>query len=319
MKLFTRYLNSTAVRAPENEGGAPEKTPAELQRESIAITASTDDGAEDKNADADPKPKSEEAEALDEEDKEGEEEEEGEEGEEDKFPPENETAEQKKERIAEEKLARKEQRMQKRIDKIAAERDLTKAENERLKKQIEEKPIEGLTEEEVQRRAEKLASDLVSQRTVENTQKEFEKICDALHDNAVKADKKFDANINEMAKEIGPIPRPLIYALNELDNENGADVLAYLANNVDDAEEIYGLSERRMTQRLIRISDKIKEEKAKTKTITKKSAVPAPVTPIGEGNARQRNVLPNNPTQNIDDYVRIRNQQEADKRKARLG
>src|SRR5258708_26730524 len=73
---------------------------------------------------------------------------------------ENETAEQKTARIVQEKEDRRQSRIQKRIDKLTATVGNKDTEIAELKKQLAEKPIEGLTEEEVERRANKKAKEL---------------------------------------------------------------------------------------------------------------------------------------------------------------
>jgi hypothetical protein len=321
-----RYLNSAAVFDAENEG----KSAAQLQREQIAATmkvAEPEDEKEGDNKEADKEGSEEENEGNedkegdDNKDKEGDKEDDDED---DKKPPENETEEQKTARLAQEreqaKEDRKQARIQKRIDKLVAERDLTRTENENLKKQLAAKAVEGLTEEEVNARAKKIAEDIVNERNTENTKKQFEKDCELLQKEALKVNKKFNDQVTEMAQEVAPIPAIMIGILVDLDNENGGAVLNYLANNVDEYEDIYSLSEGRMTAKLIRLSDKIKAEEAKVKAGKKKehSNVPPPVTPVNEGrDVRTANVLPNNPTKNMDDFVRIRNAQVEENRKRR--
>jgi hypothetical protein len=313
-----RYLNSTATFDAENEG----KSAAQLQREAIAASVVT--AKEDDNKQNDSNKEDDNKEEDKEDDEENKDEENEEEDEEDEKPPANETEEQKAARLAQEKEQAKEQRkqdrIQKRIDKLVAERDLTRTENEELKKQLAAKAVDGLTEEEVNARAKKIAEDIVNERRTEDTKKQFEKDCDILQKEAVKVNKKFNDDVNLMAQEVAPIPAIMIGILVDLDNENGGKVLNYLTQNVDEYEDIYSLSEGRMTAKLIRLSDKIKAEEDKAKSGKKKehSNVPPPVTPVNEGrDVRTANVLPNNPTQKMDDFVRIRNAQEAERRKQR--
>src|ERR1051326_7433495 len=312
-----RYLNSAAVFDAESD----HKAAVEAQRKSIQVeTVKPEDSVGKLNEQEEPEEKKEEKEEEEneEEDEEKEEDEEGEK------LPENETDEQKKERIAKEKEAKRDARMQRRINKLTAERELTKKENEELRKQLSEKKVEGLTEEEVQRRAEKLAEDMVKQRQAKDAETQFQKDCDTLQEAAVKTDKEFNKKINIVAQEIAPIPGVMIGILSELDNENGGAVLSYLANNPDEYEamfkisgnDIVPLSEGRMTAKLIRISDKLKAE-AKKPT-KERSKLPEPITPITESrDARTVDVLPKDPTKNIEDFVRIRNKQDAERRKAR--
>jgi len=236
----------------------------------------------------------------------------------------DETAEEKTTRIAQEKEDRKQARIEKRIGKLVAANELTKKENEDLRKQLDAKKVDGLTEEEVNARAKKLAEDMVRERETANTQKQFEKDCDKLADEALKIDPKFNNKVQEMAAEVAPIPMNMIGILADLDNENGGAVLNYLADNVDEYDDIHTLSEGRMTAKLIRISDKLKAAtekaaaEAKEKAKKKKSDAPNPITPVNEGrDTRTANALPNKPTENMEEYIRIRNEQDAVKRKAR--
>jgi hypothetical protein len=329
-----RYLNSAATFDAENEG----KSAAQLQREAIAKTMAVapkegEESNKDKNEDKDENDTDDKED--DKEKDEDDEDKEEDENEDDKKAPENETEEQKTARLAEEKKQVKEQRkyerMQRRIDKVAAERDLTRTENEELKKQLAAKTVEGLTEEEVNARAKKIAEGIVNERNVANAQKQFEKDCDTLQKEALKVNKKFNEEVHEMAEEVAPIPGIMIGILVDLDNENGSKVLNYLAQNVDEYEKMFTgdvdakgnmipISEGRMTAKLIRLSDKLKAEEDKAKAYKKKehSNVPPPVTPVTEGrDVRTANALPSNPTKNMDEFVRIRNQQEADRRKQR--
>src|SRR5882762_3009327 len=221
----------------------------------------------------------------------------------------DETAEEKTVRIAQEKEDRKQARIEKRIGKLVAANELTKKENEDLRKQLDAKKVDGLTEEEVNARAKKLAEDMVRERETANTQKQFEKDCDKLADEALKIDPKFNNKVQEMAAEVAPIPMNMIGILADLDNEY---------------DDIHTLSEGRMTAKLIRISDKLKAAtekaaaEAKEKAKKKKSDAPNPITPVNEGrDTRTANALPNKPTENMEEYIRIRNEQDAVKRKAR--
>lgn len=336
MKLFTRYLNSAAYFEGNNDQGSEQKTPAQIEREKIAagvVTAQTDDeGDKDKD-----KEQEEDNNDKDDEEDEGDKEEDDKEGEGEKDPPANETEDQKKERLAAEKQSRAQSRMQRRIDRLTADNNLTKQENERLKKQLEANPEAKLTEEEVQARAEKLAADIVKNRTNAEIRKQFENDCDEVQGAAIKADKEFMNNINAAAQEVAPIPGLMIGVLKDLDNENGGEVLAYLAKNVDVYETMFRdgvtdqdgnmvpISEGRMTAKLIRISDKLKADAEAAKAAKKKerSKVPDPITPVNEGrDARSSTVLPANPTKSAEDmqkFVELRNQQVAARRKANGG
>lgn len=318
-----RHLNSTAVFDAQDDARAA----AEAQRKEIADSikvADKEDGKEDENSKGKEGDKEDGSDDTDDKDDRQNEEEDDKEDKEGAEDNKEETAEQKASRVAKAKEDRAKDRMQKRIDRVTAENELTKTENEELKKQLAAKKVEGLTEEEVNARAKKLADDMIRDRETASVQKQFEKDCDKLAEEALKIDKKFNAKVNEMATEVAPIPAIMIGILADLDNENGGAVLNYLADNVDEYEDIHTLSEGRMTAKLIRLSDKIKIEsdkaaaEAKAKAKKEKSNAPAPITPVTEGrDVRTANALPNDPTKNIDDFVRIRNQQEADRRKAR--
>lgn len=319
-----KYMSSAAFRWDgNNDTGAPEKTPAQLARESIKVESSSlPNDNKDKDGDEEGDENGNESEADNEDD--GSDEEDSEDDDTDdgsKDPPENETDEQKTARLAKEKEEAKEKRkadrVQKRIDRAIADKKAAEAEVERLRAQLAEKPVDGLSEEEVERRATEKANKALQDKQAQDAEADFDKRNTDIYNAAVKADKNFDKNVTELVQEVGLLPRPLVYILSDLDNKNGADVMVYLANpdNVDETEEIFKMTERQMTQRLIRLSDKIKENKKPAK---RPSAVPPPVDTVGEGNQRQRNVLPNKPTQNMEDFVRIRNQQEEERRKARF-
>lgn len=328
-RLFTRYLNSAAFYDGNNDKGSkePEKTPNEIERDKILATMNRNE-TEDNNNEGEKKEEQEENEDAEasEEDEEADEENESDK---DGGKNENETDEQKKERIAKEKQERKEKRMQRRIDRLTAENSLTKKERDDLKKKLEAKPDANLTEEEVQSRAERLAEEIVAKRNEDEGKKLFQKDCDTLQEAATKVDKDFDKKINEVAADVGPIPQIMIGILaHNLDNENGGDVLAYLADNPEEYEDIYNLREGRMTAKLIRISDKLKAEKdaaekaaaEAAKNNKKKSKLPEPITPIQQGrDASTNDSIPANPTQNMEQFVRVRNQQEIERRKARGG
>lgn len=318
-RLFTRYLNSTAVFDAQDDARAAAEAQRKEIAESIKVADKEDDQDKDKEGD-----KENDSDDTDKGDDNKDDAKDGDEKDKEDDDDKEETEDEKASKLVKAKEDRAKERMQKRINRVTAEHELTKAENEELKKQLAAKKVEGLTEEEVNARAKKLADDMVRERETVNAQKQFEKDCDKLAEEALKIDKKFNAKINEMAQEVAAIPSIMIGILADLDNENGGAVLNYLSDNVDEYEDIHTLSEGRMTAKLIRLSDKIKAEtekaiaEAKAKAKKEKSNAPAPITPVAEGrDVRTANALPNEPTKNIDDFVRIRNQQEADRRKAR--
>jgi len=163
-------------------------------------------------------------------------------------------AETDEERKAREKRERAESRKERRIDKLTKERNELQQELEALRKQREEQPVEGLTEEEVERRAEALAQQRLAERALANDSNKLLK-------QAQKADERFDDNVADMAEELGNIPQNMIYILaNELDHDNGGEVLAYVASNIDEAEDIYRLANNpvKMALKLNKISDTLK-------------------------------------------------------------
>jgi len=275
-----------------------EKTAAEIERESIQVEGiiKDDDGKLVELKD-DPKPEPEpEVEPEPEAEPEAEPEEEAEE----------ETAEEKSAREAEEasqadtKTKRQVERMQKRIDALTAKSRTTDAENAELKRLLDAKQADGdlvLTEEEVERRADLKAE-------AKAIEREFEQTCNKLAKAALVIDKNFTKNVNEMAKDIGLIPPVMIGILDDLDN--GAAVLAYLAVNVDEAEDIYKMSDGRKALALAKLDNKL-AKKIVPKPISK---VPAPNANIGGGN-RMSSTL--NDSMTDEDWIRKRNE---DRRKA---
>lgn len=308
MYLKSNFLNSTRFFfAPDKEGDEDTRTPAEKERDTINVSGSTDDKEEDKE-DKNGDDTNDNEDSTDD-DEENEEEETDEEDKEDKVDKE-ETADEKAARIDKEKEERREARVQKRIDKAVARAKAAETERDELKAKLAEKPVEGLTEEEVERRAEAKAAERLKAKELETNQKTFEKNIDALEVDARKHDKKFDANVAKLVDEVGLVPAPLIMILSELDNKNGGAVLAHLAKNIDEAEDIYDLSERQMTQRLIRLSDKLKAEAKPVR-----SRVPNPPENL-DRTPRQATTTINDNT-SMEDFVKIRARQEAEKRKAR--
>lgn len=311
MNIFrTKFLNTAAfLSAPPDET----RSAAQIERDSISINESTV-GREPKEPEKEEKEVAEEVTENEEgEEEEGEEEEE--ESEEEVVA--SETDEQKAARVEKEKEDRKQARIQKRIDKAVANEKAAKAETEALRKQLAEKTVDGLSEEEVERRAEAKAAEKLTAKQKVDAQKEFENTCDKLEAAALKIDKDFSTKVSAMVEEIGqPIPGAMMNIIADLDNENGGDVLSYLVNNVDEAEELYGLSERKMTQKLMRLSDKLKD--AKKPPVKQRSGAPAPLTPVNEGRANQTN-RPLTGKEDMEQFVRIRNKQAEEYRKSKDG
>lgn len=310
-----RYLNSAAVFAPDDAIAAQR---AALQGQVTVGTRSENEGENnnDNNNNSNDENNNGEDNSEDE-DGEDDNEEDDDEGSGGQNEPENETDEQKAARLAQEKEDRRQARIQKRIDKLTAQSRDKDAEIARLQAQLAEQPKEGLTEEEVSRRAQEEAQKIINQQNEENNKKQFEKDCENIQKAALKVDKDFNTKINNIAAEIAPIPAVMIGILTDLDNENGGEVLAKLADDADLYEEVIALPPGKMMLKLVRMSDRLKE--ATKKPVKPQSKVPAPITPINEGRTKKGDILPDKPNDpaNIAEFVRIRNEQEAAKRKAR--
>lgn len=321
MNLFTRYLNSAAVFIP------PDDTAAK-QREEIQVTASThnenenqnnnSEGAQDEtensNQNQDEENQDDGENSSDEDTEDDKENENGETGTED---TENETEEQKEKRISKEREERKAARQQRKWDRLAAEKTAAENRVRELEAQLKETPNEGLTEEEVERRAEEKALLKLQEKQATEAKKAFDDNCDALEAQAAKAAKitveQFRADLRELVNDLGPIPTDMINALADLDNKNGGQVLNYLMDNIDEAEELYALGSIKMAQRLVRISDKIADaEKPKPKP---RSNLPRPIEAINESGRKGSEQL--NDKMSMDDFVRIRNKQTEEYRKSK--
>lgn len=251
---------------------------------------------------------------------EGEEEDEEEEEDEDeeKDPPTEETDEQKKERVAKEKAEakakRKDERMQRRIDTAIAEKKAAEAEIAKLKAQLEANPDKKLTPEEVEARAEAIAAKKLADKQLEDIQTKFTAACDKLQAEAKKVDKDFDAKIADIAADFGPIPSFMIGVLEDFDN--GGEVLAFIANDDEVAEKVYGFknSPAKMTKALVDISNKLAEaKKAPRRQISK---VPDPIAPV-RGSRVASTVITDADTKNMDTYVAKRQKQMEERRKVR--
>jgi len=304
----TRFLNTAAfLLAPPDDT----RSAAQIERDSITVSETTNGREPEKEVD-------EKGEVEGDENEEGDEEadeEEGEGEEEKEVEKENETEAQKATRLEKEREDRKQARIQKRIDKAVAAEKAAKAEAAELRRQLAEKPVEGLTEEEVDRRAEEKAAAKLTAKQKADQQKEFEATCDKLEAAAIKEDKDFSTKVAAMVEEIGqPIPGIMMNIIADLDNENGGEVLSHLVNNVDEAEELFGLPERKMTQKLMRLSDKLKE--AKKPPARQRSGAPAPLTPVNEGRANQTN-RPLTGKEDMEQFAATRARQVAERRKAR--
>ena len=206
-----------------------------------------------------------------------------------------------------EKLKRTITRLQKRLDKeTGSKKDLNK-ELAAARTALEAKQAEGeviLTEEEVERRSEEKAARKVAE-------KEFVATCNRLFDDAVKIDKQFKNKVDAMAEDIGAIPSMMIGILGDIDN--GAAVLSYLTNNVEEAEEIYTKSAPKMAIELAKLSTKLTTKKP-TKELSK---VPAPNDPVS-GSANPKFDPYNTKSTDDKDWIEKRNRQVAERRANKL-
>lgn len=321
--MFKHLMNggsllSYALYDGNDDDGAPdpkEKLRAELakgniQKDGIHADADKDDEEGEDNSEED-----------DEDDTEGDDEssDEDEEGEVDP----NETDEEKAVREAKEKEAavkaeakaqRKQDRMQRRFDKLVAEKRTAEAEIAKLKEQLAANPDQKLTAEEVESLAEAKAKEKLAEREAIDLQKKFDADCDVLQKAALKADKEFNEKINEIAEDIGPIPSFMIGVLSDMDN--GGAVLAHIANDDELAEEIWKSKPTKMTRLLLEISTKLADAaKPPKKQI---SRVPDPGTPLKPARVISNHITEAD-TKNMDSYVAKRQRQMAEARKLKFG
>lgn len=230
-----------------------------------------------------------------------------------------ETAEEKEARekteAEEAKSKRKEDRIQKRIDKAVAAQKAAEADVIKWKTLAEAKPTdEKLTKEEVEARAEAIATEKVAAAEINRLQLEFNKNCDKIQNSAEKLDKEFNKKVHELAADLGPLPTPMMNELFDLDN--GAEILVYLANDVDEAERIFDLQGKpaKLGRELGKLSDKLAEaKKPKPKEISK---VPDPMTPVNGNRVQSTQITSKDTTPDgMDNYVRKRQLQMEQRRK----
>lgn len=316
--LRNKFLNTAAMLlAPPDDN----KSVAQTERDNITVDSFTnDEHSDDQNKNNDNNENDDENEEDEDDENVDDEENKDEDKDKEKEEDEQETEEQKTARLAKEKeeakLARKNERQQRKWDRLAGEKKAAEDRVKELEAQLAEKTVDGLTEEEVERRAEARAEEKRKADKILADQKEFEKNCDTLEDAAKKVDKDFTKKINELVQDIGSaIPNTVINTLVELDHGNGGEVLAYLANNVDEAEDVFELKDdaRKLTIKLTRISDKLVEAKKAPKR--QRSNLPPPIEPVTEGN-RKDSTGPLTGKESMEDFVAKRNKQIAEKRAA---
>lgn len=199
--------------------------------------------------------------------------------------------------------------IQRKIDREISKRKAAETERDQLKAKLaalEEDGKSTLTEEDVETRAEKKAAEKLAL-------KEFNDTCQKLGAEGVKVDKDFQVKINEMAKEVKPIPGQMIGILGDL--KNGGAVLAHLANNHDEYEDLVDLPPAKMGLRLAELAAKVAE--ASKPKGPAKSKAPAPIKPV-DSNGRNGTVALRD-DEPMSDWVAKRNQQlrERDERRRR--
>lgn len=263
-------------------------------------------------------PEKEVEEKEEEEDKEKEEE--AEEKEEDKDPDETElTPEQIKEKEIADKVTakakRKEDRVQKRINDIAAQRDAANDKIKELEAKLAADPEARLTEEEVETRAEAKAAEKLRAKEMADVQAAFDLDCETLRKAAIKIDKDFDDKIADMAEQFGPIPSYMINALSDI--ENGGEVLATIAADDDLAEKIWNLKfkQAKMTRELLDISNRLIAAKKKPKKEISKVET---ITPLNSNNVKETIITDSDTKpENMHEYAAKRRAQIAERQKGR--
>ncbi len=207
------------------------------------------------------------------------------------------------------KSAAEKAKIQRRIDREVSKRKVLEAEIAELKAKLAAEPDKAnlLTEEEVEKRAETKAQQKALQR-------EFDAASNRLFDAGVKADKNFQAKITAMAEDIGAIPGHLVGILDDLDN--GGEILVHFTANPDEAEEVYAMSPAKAAVTLAKLSTKL--EAAKKPAPKQISKVADPIETI-KGGSKSPDVLPKDPTKNMDEFIRIRNKQAEQHRRVKLG
>ena len=244
----------------------------------------SDDGTEDDNAEDGDKSSSSEEEREDDE------------------PDKEELKAKKKLERLEKKVAREEQKRREAEKEINA-----------LRKKLEEKPDKTLTEDDVKTEAKKLAQE---EKVKEDFYAATERLADGVKKQLKISEKQLSNLIEELHEEVGePIPAVFIGALDDI--ENGTQVLAHMLKNPDVAEELYKFKNRptKLGMELAKLSSTL--AKPKMKAISK---VPDPVEPLGGKSsggdrlailAAKKNLT----SDEMAEYVQVRNQQIMEKRK----
>jgi hypothetical protein len=246
------------------------------------------------------------------------EDEERDEDEEDKTPPDEELTDEEKaakelEKKAADKIAakaaRKQDRMQRRIDEAVAS---AKAAKDELAAFRNANPDTKLSEEEVESRAEAKAAERLAAQKVKDLQTEFDNTCERLQKEATKLDPQFYEKIVDISDQFGPIPSFMIGVLDDFDN--GAEVLAHITNDDELAEKIWDLKFKpaKMTKELVLISNKLTDAKKPAKKQISK--VPDPIAAVkGSRTTGTTITAADTKPENMDNYVAKRRAQMAAK------
>ena len=225
------------------------------------------------------------------------------------------TSEEKQEELetqqAEAKTVAEKARIQRKIDKEVAKRKTLEDENTELKRKLAEatEGKEGKYDDaEVEKRAETKAQQKQAER-------EFVDASNRLANAAEKLDKDFIKKIKQVAEDVAPIPGHMIGILDDLDD--GAKVLAHLADDVDEYERIINLNPTKAAVELSKIATKI-NAKPEPKKLSK---VPPPIEPIGGKTSGTNNdlVITDKDVKNMNEFIRKRNLQIEERKKMRAG
>lgn len=137
--------------------------------------------------------------------------------------------------------------------------------------------LKGLTDKQIQEKAEAVAKDLLAQR-------EWDTACNNLYEKGKSTFKAGDGTLGwddalAKFKQAGGLPSPVIAAA--LDTDDPSGVIYELAQDLNEAAKIFGLSPTKMAIRLDRMAQDIarRQVEAAEKAKPKVSKAPAPVEP----------------------------------------
>lgn len=290
--------------------GETEKTPAQLQRESIAVVTSENNITDDNNDNEKDEQQEEETE-KEKDETEGEEGKKEEETEKTDGDDEGDSEDEKKEDDPE-KLKKTIERLKRRVStKTSEAKENAKqlAEAQAKLKTIEENEGKSvLTEEDVETRAEALAKEKQAQR-------EFEQTLDKLQNEAVAIDKTFPTKVTELGEDYGKIPAIMIDMLGDI--PRGGAVLNYLCDNPDEYEKICAGGQLKVSpgKALVKLNE-ISESLKPKKPVKDISKVPPPNKPVKTANNVDQSTTITG-KESMDEFVRKRNAQVQKRREMR--